>query len=887
METDKFYNYSPEQTEQHFKTSIHSGLSNKEAKERLQKNGYNEFEKKKHKSLIAKFFDQFKSFMIIVLLVAAIISGVVGVLHGEGFSDAIIILIIVILNAVIGVFQEAKAEKSLDALEKMSSPQCKVIRDGQTQVIASRELVVGDIVILETGDSVPADIRLIEAINLKLQEAALTGESVPEEKITHKIEGEVSLGDRDNMAYASSSVTYGRGKGIVVATGMHSEVGKIASMIQSVPDTKTPMQQRLDKLGKILAIAALSICVIIFIVGVLYGRDILDMFMTAVSLAAAAIPEGLPAVSTIVLAVGVQRLAKRNAIVRKLPSVETLGSTSVICSDKTGTLTQNRMTVTKVYVNGEIQDLNNISKEEIDTDKELMTISILANDAKLSKKNGKWESIGDPTETALLDMGLKYNVVKDEIEKNLPRVAEIPFDSERKLMSTVHKKGEILTVAVKGGVDELLACCNRIYDRGKIREITTKDKKEIANANLQMAENALRVLAMATKEINSLPKEITPSTIETELVFVGMVGMIDPPREEVKAAVEKCRKAGIKPVMITGDHKITAVAIAKSLGIMDDNDKALTGIDVEKMSDEDLQANANQIAVYARVSPEHKVRIVKAFQANSNIVAMTGDGVNDAPALKLADIGVAMGITGTDVSKEAADVVLTDDNFATIVSAVEEGRRIYDNILKAIQFLLSTNIGEILVLFVAVMANWVSPLLPIHILWINLVTDSLPALALSVEPAEGDIMERKPIDSRKGIMTRPFTIRIFLQGILIALLTLTAYNIGVHSSVEVAQTMTFATLAFSQMVIIFGIRTGNHSAFKGIFKNKHLLGAIAIVFLLMLVVLFIPSLGEIFHVVKLTATQWWWVAGLSLAPLPVTEIAKLIRKIFSKKQNRK
>lgn len=881
--TENFYNLSVEEVEQRFTTNVHSGLTDGEAKERLRKNGYNEFEKKKHRSLIAKFFDQFKSFMILVLLAAAFISGVVGVMNGEGFSDAIIILVIVILNAVIGVFQEAKAEKSLDALEKMSAPHCKLIRDGQPMQIESRELVVGDIVLLETGDSVPADLRLIEAVNLKTQEAALTGESVPEEKFTHKIEGEVSLGDRDNMVFASSSVSYGRGKGIVTAVGMQSEVGKIASMIQSVPETKTPMQQALDKLGKTLAIAALSICVLIFIVGVLYGRDILDMFMTAVSLAAAAIPEGLPAVSTIVLAVGVQRLAKRNAIVRKLPSVETLGSTSVICSDKTGTLTQNRMTVVNIYADGATQNISETLTDETKSNNFLMKIAILANDAKLNTKNGKHESIGDPTETALLDLGVKFNLIKDELEIQLPRIEEIPFDSERKLMTTVHKQDNNLLVATKGGLDELLLCCNKILENGKVRSLTEADSKKIMNANLQMAENALRVLAVASKEISRLPEDIIPAAIETDLVFIGMLGMIDPPREEVKVAVEKCREAGIKPVMITGDHKITAVAIAKSLGIMTEADEALTGLDVEKMSDEELQKTVQRVAVYARVSPEHKVRIVKAFQQNNNVVAMTGDGVNDAPALKLADIGVAMGIMGTDVSKEAADVVLADDNFATIVSSVEEGRRIYDNILKAIQFMLSTNIGEIFVLFIAVMANWVSPLLPIHILWINLVTDSLPALALSVDPAEDDVMKRKPIDSRKGIMTRPFTVRIFLQGIMIAVLSLLAYNIGLRSSIEAAQTMTFATLAFSQMTIVFSIRSGYHSAFKGMFKNKYLLGAIILVAGLMLVVLLVPALGNIFHTVQLNAMQWWWIAGLSLAPILITEIAKLLRKAFVKK----
>ena len=879
-----YYNLSPDEVAAQLGTDLHEGLSANEAKERLARDGYNEFEKKKHKPWWAKFLDQFKSFMIIVLLVAAAISGVVGAMNGEGFTDAIIILFIVVLNAIIGVLQESKAERSLDALERMSSPHCKVLRDGPAVVIESRELVVGDVVLLDTGDSVPADLRLVEAANLKVQEAALTGESVPEEKFVKPIEGEVPLGDRDNMVFASSSVTYGRGRGVVVATGMQSEMGKIASMIQSVPDMKTPMQVRLDKLGKGLAIAALSICAVIFLVGVLHGRGLLDMFMTAVSLAAAAIPEGLPAVSTIVLAVGVQRLARRNAIVRKLPSVETLGSTSVICSDKTGTLTQNRMTVVRTYVDGEASELTKRTPDAPDTRDRLITIAMLANDGKLVQEEGRWTGIGDPTETALLDLGLKYDLRKEELEARLPRVAEVPFDSDRKRMATVHDAGDgKLLVAVKGGLDEVLACCTRIYDRGNVRPLTETDRKLLAEANQRMAGDALRVLSMAFAEIDRLPDEVSSATLERDLTFVGMVGMIDPPRLEVKDAVARCREAGIKPVMITGDHKITAVAIARALGIMAEGDEALTGLDVERMSDDELRNQVDRVAVYARVSPEHKVRIVRAFQSRRDIVAMTGDGVNDAPALKLADIGVAMGITGTDVSKEAADVVLTDDNFATIVSAVEEGRRIYDNTVKAIQFMLATNMGEILVLFISVMANWATPLLPIHILWINLVTDSLPALALSVDPAEQDIMRRKPIDSRQGLMTRPFTIRLALEGLMIALLTLTAYQVGLRTGgVEAAQTMTFATLAFSQMAIVFGIRSGYHSAFRGMFSNKYLLGAVAVVMLLMLVVLLIPALEVVFHTTPLTSAQWWWVAGLSLAPLLFTEAGKLVRKWFKR-----
>ena len=887
MGMDNFYNLSAEEVERHFKTDVNSGLSEDEAAERVKEYGYNEFQKHKHKSLFSKFLSQFKSFMIIVLLAAAAISGVIGYLEGEGFTDAIIILAIVILNAIIGTAQESKAEKSLEALEKLSMPHCKVVRAGRVRIIESRELIPGDIVILETGDTVPADIRLTETVNLKVQEAAMTGESVPEDKFIEAIEGEVGLGDRDNMAFASSSITYGRGKGVVTATGMNSEMGKIASMIQSVPDTKTPMQERLDKLGKILAIVAISICVLIFVAGMLYGRDLVEMFMTAVSLAAAAIPEGLPAVSTIVLAVGVQRLVKKNAIVRKLPSVETLGSTRIICSDKTGTLTQNRMTVVKIYSNGNIKDVSNIANVARDiTESALLKASILANDAKLSNKDGVWESIGDPTETAILDLGLKFDVVKDQLEGEGARVAEIPFDSERKMMTTVHSFENGLLLSIKGGLDEMLVCCNRIYENGQIRELTAEDREKIAQANRHMAENALRVLAVGMNNLRSLPENIEPTTLEKELIFVGMIGMIDPPREEVRVAVDTCRNAGIKPVMITGDHKITAIAIAEALGIKGKEDIALTGLDVEKMNDDELRERVESVAVYARVSPEHKVRIVKAFQDNGDVVAMTGDGVNDAPALKLADIGVAMGITGTDVSKEAADMVLTDDNFATIVSAVEEGRRIYDNILKAIQFMLSTNIGELIVLFIAVILNWATPLLPIHILWINLVTDSLPALALSVDPAAPDIMRRKPIDAAQGIMTKPFISRIVLQGMMIGALTLIAYRIGLQANIETARTMTFAVLALTQITHVFNVRSDRFTAFKGMFSNTYLLGALAIVLMLMFTVLEIPALHGIFHLTELTSQQWLWVAGLSLAPLPIVEAVKAVSRVFTKGSKR-
>ncbi len=884
MSQENFYGLSAGEVEKQFDTNAESGLSEKEAAARRETYGHNEFQKTKRTSLLVKFLSQFKSFMIIVLIAAAGISGVIGYMHGEGFTDALIILAIVILNAVIGTAQEAKAEKSLDALEKLSAPHCKVIRGGQIRVIESRELVAGDVVVLETGDSVPADMRLTESVNLKIEEAALTGESVPVEKNTEAIAGEVPLGDRINMAFGSTSITYGRGKGIVTATGMDSEVGRIASMIQSVPNTKTPLQEKLDKLGRTLAIAALVICIAIFAVGVLYGKELLTMFMTAVSLAVAAIPEGLPAVATVVLAIGVQRLVKKNAIVRKLPSVETLGSTQVICSDKTGTLTQNRMTVVKIYYDGKTEDVAELSAEGFEACRPLVAYSILANDARVSEEGDGRKTVGDPTETAMLDLGLKYGMSKNDLESDMPRVEEIPFDSERKLMSTVHKrKGEKFLVAIKGGLDELLANCDRIFEGGKVRKLTDADREKIHAVNLSMAESALRVLAVGTDEIDAVPKEVSPATLEKNLVFVGLLGMIDPPREEVRVAVATCREAGIKPVMITGDHKITAVAIARQLGIMQEGDGAITGVELAKMSDSDLSANIEKIAVYARVAPEHKVRIVQAFQSHGKIVAMTGDGVNDAPALKLADIGVAMGITGTDVSKEAADVVLTDDNFATIVTAVEEGRRIYDNILKAIQFLLSTNAGEIVVLLVAVLLNWDTPLLPIHILWINLVTDSLPALALSVDPAAPDIMRRQPIDSRKGIMTGGFAVRVLLQGIMIGGLSLVANRIGIQYNPEVAHTMTFAVLAFSQITLVLGVRSPRHSAFRGMFNNGWLWGALLLVSAMMWVVLEIPALKTIFHVANLDWLQWGWVLGLSIAPLVITETAKLIARLLRRK----
>ena len=864
---NRFYQLSVEKVLKHFKTNQENGLNADEVIVRRERDGFNEFAKKKHTTLLQKFFAQFASFMIIVLLIAAVISGVTGYINGEGMTDALIILVILIANAIIGVLQEFKAEKSLDALEKMSAPHCKVIRNGEHKVIESRELVVGDIVEIETGDSIPADIRLTEAVNLKVQESALTGESLPVEKTTDVVAGDVGLGDRVNMAYSSCSVTYGRGQGVVVATGANTEVGKIASMIQSVPDMRTPMQVKLDKLGQVLAIISLVVCGVIFIIGLCYGRNLMDMFMTAVSLAVAAIPEGLPAVSTVVLALGVQRLAKQNAIVRNLPSVETLGSTTVICSDKTGTLTQNKMTVVEEFP----------AKSE-----RLFNIGVLCNDTLAGENN---ELFGDPTETALVSYAIANGLSQKDINDTYPRVAEIPFDSERKLMTTVHRKNEnVLLVTTKGGFDELLARCNKIDESGVVKMISDEAIEKFAEINKNMAEKALRVLCMGYKEVE-FKGELTDSLLngvlrdaESELIFVGMVGMIDPPREEVRVAVEQCKNAGIRPVMITGDHKITASAIAKNLGIMSEKDMVLTGADVEAMSDDELRNVASSVSVFARVAPEHKVRIVKAYQDLGNIVAMTGDGVNDAPALKLANIGVAMGITGTDVSKEASDMVLADDNFATIVHSVSEGRRIYDNLIKSIQFMISTNLGEIVLLLALVLCNFDMPLLPIQLLFINLVCDSLPSLALSVDEANKNIMKRKPIDSSKGIFTRSFTTKITIQSLIIGGVSIVAYLLGLQHSIEVARTMTFLVIIFSQFTMIFSIRSGNAWFTQGFFSNRWLWATIAFVAVLTLGVMLVPALQTMFKLTDLTSTQWWICTGLSLGVLLLSEFCKLFTK---------
>ena len=906
-----WFNQTKEEVLKHFSVDAPNGLSAEQVKKNQEKYGLNELKQAKKKSIFIRFLEQFKDFMIIVLIIAAIVSGVIGYMKGEGITDSIIIMIVVIVNAIIGVAQENKAEKSLEALQKMSQHSTKVLRDGNVKVIEAKALVPGDIVILDTGDYVPADIRLIEAVNLKVQEASLTGESVPVEKFTSEIEADkVGIGDRTNMVFSSSLITYGRGKGIVVETGMETEVGKIAGILSSTVKADTPLQTKLNKLGKTLGSVALVICAIIFVIGILYGKDPIDMFMTAVSLAVAAIPEGLAAVSTIVLAIGVQRMVKKHAIVKKLPAVETLGSATVICSDKTGTLTQNKMTVKKIFYNNKLMSIEDINTIDSELEKLIYT-SMLCNDTKVAADR---TLTGDPTETALVDMGFTLDFNPANFETH-PRVKEIPFDSDRKLMTTVNKVEGKYIVYTKGGIDELLARCSRYIINGEIKQNLSEYINEIEKNNEGMAQDALRVLAMAYKELDREPTDEELKTIESDLIFIGMVGMIDPPRDEVKIAVEKCKKAGIKTVMITGDHKVTAIAIAKELGILENESEAITGAQLEEMSQEELEKNVRNYSVYARVSPEHKVRIVKAWQANGEIVAMTGDGVNDAPALKTADIGCAMGIVGTDVAKEAADVILTDDNFATIVSSVEEGRRIYDNILKAIQFLLSSNVGEIVVLFLTILITpWISStfgidiglieiLLPIHILWINLVTDSLPALALAVDPAEDDIMERKPIKSGKSIFTRGMSWRIVYQGFMIGLITLAAFLIGLATPVEelpevyhngmlltneevrveIGQTMAFTVLALSELVHVFNIRNNKKSIFKThLFNNKMLLLAIFVSAMLMFVILFVPALRNIFSIPVLPVQNILETAVLVILPIIIVEIFKFLKINTSK-----
>ncbi len=862
-----YFNKSIKEVSQELGVDILSGLESQEAKKRLSEYGQNTLKAKKGKSFFIMFIEQFKSFMIFILIIAAIISGVVGIRSGEGLLDTYIIMGILLMNALIGAYQEKKAQKSLESLKKLSSPTAKVIRDGQTSTIPATDIVPGDIIEIETGDIIPADVRLVEAVNLKVQESSMTGESVPVEKHSDIIsDTEASLGDRFNMAFSSGIVTYGRGKGIVIGTGMNTEIGNIAQMLEDNTGSETPMKVRLEKLGKILGIASLIICAIIFIIGVIYGRPVLSMFMVAISLAVAAIPEGLPAISTIVLSIGVQRMVKHNAIIRTLPSVETLGSTTIICSDKTGTLTQNKMTVVENF------SLNSSNDNFI-------SISVLCNDTKVSKDGeNKVIYTGDPTETALIDFGDKNNIYKKELEKLYPRIDEVPFDSTRKRMSTINKIGENrYKVNVKGGLDEVLSVCTKIETDEGVRQITPEDITLLQIKNREMAEAALRVISMAYKEITQSCGNM--DIVENELIFAGMVGMIDPAREEVIGAVAKCKSAGIRPIMITGDHQITALAIAKKIGIFRDGDLSITGKELENLDDQYFFDNVSKYSVYARVAPEQKVKIVKAWQMHNQIVAMTGDGVNDAPALKQADIGVSMGIVGTEVAKDASDMVLTDDNFATIVASVSEGRRIYDNILKTILFLLSTNIGEVLLLFITSIFNMGIPLLPIHILWINLVSETFPALALSSDPADKNIMKRKPRGS-EGLMGDGMILRMTYQGIMIGVIPLTAYIIGLNQGGEsLGQTMAFASLIAAKLVHVGNLHSNTKSRFSfNPLNNKMLILAIVSSAILAVAVIIVPVFRDAFKFVEMNSTQWWIIGALALIPAVVVEIVKLFKK---------
>lgn len=863
----QYYNHSIEEVSEELQTDAGRGLDPDGIAARIEKYGKNTLVQKKGRPFIVMFLEQFKSFLIILLIIAAVISGVMGVRTGEGLLDTYIIMGILLLNAFIGAYQEYQAQKSMDALKKMAAPMAKVIRGGESYIVNVEDVVPGDVVVLEVGDIVPADIRITESVNMSIQESSMTGESVPVEKSPETIEEtEVPLGDRKNMAFSSGVVTFGRGKGIVVGTGMNTEIGKIANMLNRDSDTQTPMQVRLEKLGKVIGIASVLICVVIFIIGVLYGRDIVGMFMVAVSLAVAAIPEGLPAISTIILSMGVRRMARHNAIIRKLPSVETLGCTTVICSDKTGTLTKNQMTVVEDYaVSGNID--------------RLVSVAVLCCDAKMVKNSdGTTTKVGDPTEIALIDLGARQGVLKDELEARCPRVGEVAFDSSRKRMTTINRMEDgSLMANVKGGLDEILSVCDRIETADGVREITTSDIVDLQKRNEAMAESALRVLAMAYRPMDAVSNEM--DEVERNLIFVGMVGMIDPEREEVIGAISECRSAGIRPVMITGDHKVTALAIAKKIGIFRDGDLAITGTDLEKLDDAYFDANVDKYSVYARIAPEQKERIVTAWQKRGEIVAMTGDGVNDAPALKKADIGVSMGITGTEVAKDASDMVLQDDNFVTIVSAVSEGRRIYDNILKTILFLLSTNLGEVILLFITSIFNMGIPLLPIHILWINLVSETFPALALSLDPAAKDVMSKSPRGKGKQFMDRGMIWRISYQGLMVTAITLTAFIIGKNQGGEaLGQTMAFTSLIMAKLVHAGNLHSNTESRFKfNILDNKPLIFALLMSLVLTLAVLLIQPLMTAFEFVSMNLNQWGIIVLLALVPLVVVELFKALK----------
>ncbi len=841
-----------------------SGLSTQEAARRLAEHGQNRLKEKKKKNLLIRFLEQFKDVMILILIAAAIVSFVI---DPHEFFEPLLILLIVILNATMGVVQESKAEKALEALQSLSAPHTKVIRDGKEQIIEASQLVVGDVIRLEAGDWVPADARLIRSVSLKCEESALTGESVPSEKDADATVAEdAPLGDRSTMVYSGCSISYGTALAVVTHTGMNTEMGKIANLLEGAGDTRTPLQLKLAQLGKYLGILALAACAVIFAVGLAGGMDKIELFMTAVSLAVSAIPEGLPAIVTVVLSIGVQRMVKKNAIIRRLPAVETLGSASVICSDKTGTLTQNRMTLVRTWCDGEENGKPfNFAQAQDENTERLLRLSALCCDGSVQFEGEKEIHIGDPTETALVLAAHRIGLSKETLNKEFPRVAELPFDSDRKLMTTVNRMNGKLVVITKGAFDMMTQRC------------TSGDLERAKTLTEQMSADALRVLAVGYKYIDELPKNVSSETLETDLTFAGLVAMIDPPRPEARDAVAVCRRAGIKPVMITGDHVVTASAIAKDLGILLEGDLAITGAELDAMSDDELDAKVEEISVYARVSPENKIRIVKAWQRKGQVVSMTGDGVNDAPALKAADIGCAMGITGTDVAKGAADMTLTDDNFATIVDAVREGRGIYANIKKVVGYLLGTNIGEVIAVFIAMLLWRETPLLSMQLLWINLITDSLPAISLGMEAVEPDIMDRAPKPKNEGLFANGMALRTILQGAMFGILALVAYFIGRSSaeSVTVGQTMAFIVLSFSQVVQAFNMRS-DRSLFKiGPFTNKTLnLSALASVGLTALI-LFTPA--RIAFGLELLSLPLYGIAlALSLVPLLVMELSKAL-----------
>lgn len=888
----KHYLSTPEEV---FKetSSSEKGLTSEQAQKRLEENGKNRLEEGKKKSVIRRLLEQFADPMIIILIVAAAISGITAAFEGGFPSDVIIILFVVILNAILGVVQESKAEKAIEALQEMAAATSKVERDGKVMQIKSEDLVVGDVIILEAGDAVPADARIIESASLKIEEAALTGESVPVNKFIDIInlkdtEKDVPLGDRKNMMYMGSSVVYGRGRAVVTATGMDTEMGKIAGALAQAQDGQTPLQKKLAQLSKILSFIVIGICAVIFAIGIIRelvtGNQIgleflLNTFMIAVSLAVAAIPEGLAAVVTVVLSIGVTNMSKKNAIIRKLTAVETLGCAQIICSDKTGTLTQNKMTVVEHYG---------------DDEKMLATGMALCTDVNIDENK---EIIGEPTEAALVAYALTLDLNKNDLSKSEPRVAEAPFDSMRKMMSTVHAKDGAYIQYTKGAPDEVLKCCTKILKDGKIRDITEADRTEILKKNKEYADRALRVLACSFKELSEIPADQSPEALEKDLVFCGLVGMIDPVRPEVKAAIEECRTAGIRPIMITGDHKDTATAIAMELGIIDNPDAAITGAQLNEISDEDFEKDVEKYSVYARVQPEHKVRIVNAWKKRGMITAMTGDGVNDAPSIKSADIGVGMGITGTDVTKNVADMVLADDNFATIVSAVEEGRRIYDNIRKSIQFLLASNLSEVLSIFFANLLGF-TILKPVHLLWINLVTDCFPALALAMEKGEKNIMSRPPRNSKDGIFSGGVGFDIFYQGLFVTGLTLAAYFIGHYIEAGVweitnspdGMTMAFLTMSMCEIFHSLNMRSQRGSTVAMTFRGSHnmyLFGSCLMSLLMTTIVIYVPFLANAFDFQTIDLMEYAVALALAFAIIPLVEIVKAIERVVDKRKAKK